>query len=261
VDDPSSTTVIIADDEPEVCRIAARLLARRYGKVVQVGSLTHLGVALTEAPAATLFLDLMWGETVALSLLPELLIQHPGIRTCMHSNYGAGSLVAASFRAGARGYLVKPATVAEFYSAVDCVASGDRYLSPELRTLPGLVDAIARGLEYRTPISRLRRSTPAYLSAVSWLAFDLRLTNTEAETALELSQRSSKKQVAGLRGCSEATVATHTADIYRKLRSTGVTNAASLARGVTESLARRPPRWVGASQAPWPGSPPSDTIA
>ena len=209
-----------------------------------VTDLNKLDRALGQHNPDVALLDLMWREISVLERLGELVRRHPLVRICMYTNYAAPRLVLDAFRAGAIGYLLKPAEVSEICEAATEVAAGRRYLSAELRDQPELVESISSGTVLVIPLTKPVRGTKEWDRAVAWLQYDLHSSYREAEIMLLSRQGLTKGEVAVVLEGSEHTVASHCDDIYGKFRRQGVRNATSLSALVCESLERRPRDWV-----------------
>jgi DNA-binding NarL/FixJ family response regulator len=235
-----ATRVVVADSDCGACTAVETVLREYCDSVVTVNEPSGLDSALSESPKCVLFLRMIWNGVFAPRLLSVIRRRFPAVRVCIHTEHSIGSCIAASFRAGADGYLVKPVARGELLTAMTRILEGERYVSPAASGLPGLLEAVERGWRYRSPLARLVPGAPDYHAAVEWLAFDLWLAPAEARIALALSEGKPKKQVARLLGCSEATVASRVGDMYMVLRSAGVTNVAALSQLVAQSLLRMP---------------------
>ena len=119
-----------------------------------------------------------------------------GIKVLVVTMYLEDLLVARCLEAGARGYIVKDAPVAQLALAVETVARGGRYLSP------GAVDKV---IDHRgQPIERKRTR------------YDL-LTSREREVLKMLADGLSIKEVAGRLDRSVKTAEVHTYNLMQKL--------------------------------------------
>jgi DNA-binding NarL/FixJ family response regulator len=163
----------------------------------------------------------------------------------MHTNYSSSRLVGDAFKAGATGYLIKPATLSVLCEAIRAVASSEVFLCDQLAAVPGLPDAIKHGMIPPIPLEVFARNAIEWTTAVAWLHYELPLSFTEAACAFEAYQGRSKKQIASVLGCAESTIASHFEDVYGALRSRRVTNVASLSRLVGDCLRLRPRDWKG----------------
>jgi len=235
--------VLVADDDAVVASTTTRALAPHFDCVHPVVHLATLCEALLLHQPNVLLLDLMWDEVSVLTRLPDLIRQHPCVRACMHTNYWSSRLIGDVFTAGAAGYLIKPVTLTVLREAILGVSSGEIFLCDQLIAVPGLMGSIKRGAVPGIPLRVLQKGTTDWERMVTWLQYDLRLSFTESACALEARHGRSKKQIAGLLGCAESTIASHFEDIYKKLRGSGVTNVASLSAVVTESGGRCPQDW------------------
>ncbi|PWT93103.1 MAG: DNA-binding response regulator [Acidobacteria bacterium] len=104
-----------------------------------------------------------------------------------------------AIQAGARGYILKDASAAELFAAIDVVRKGERYIPP----------AVARQLAQR-------------------IAMD-ELTERESEILKLISAGKSNKEIADTLGVSEGTIKSHVNHILSKLGATDRTQAVSIA--------------------------------
>ena len=147
-------TVLLADDDQVLAKAVAKALGARCDIVGVVTELDSLDGALVQFRPRVLLLDLMWREMSVLSRLVALHTRHPSTSVCMHTNYDAPRLVVDAFRKGAVGYLIKPAVLLEICEAVSEIAAGRRYLAPELRGAPGIMESLDGDSALIVPLSK-----------------------------------------------------------------------------------------------------------
>jgi two-component system nitrate/nitrite response regulator NarL len=114
---------------------------------------------------------------------------------------GDSSLVNATMRAGARGYMLRLATGKELVQAVRIVDAGQRYLTPSLA-----YDLLVRVEEHRQ--SERSRSDPAAV-----------LTPRERDVLTVLVEGRSNKEIGNRLDLSEKTIKHHVGNILQKLRA------------------------------------------
>jgi two-component system, NarL family, nitrate/nitrite response regulator NarL len=114
---------------------------------------------------------------------------------------GDSSLVDATMRAGAGGYMLKQATGKELMQAVKLVHAGQRYLTPSLA-----YDLFAR-------VEALRQSESSRRDPVAVL------TPRERDVLTILAEGRSNKEIGNRLDLSEKTIKHHVANILQKLRA------------------------------------------
>jgi DNA-binding NarL/FixJ family response regulator len=135
--------------------------------------------------------------------IPHLAEASPTTRIIVFTAYDTDERVLAAIRAGAKGYLLKGATIAEIASAVRTVAAGGTALAPSVASK--LAEAV------RAP----RGAGP--------------LTTREREVLRLIAQGLPGKQIAGALSISERTVKFHTASLIRKLGADNRAQAVAVA--------------------------------
>ncbi len=156
-------------------------------------------------------LDLELPGMSGLEAIPHLLAASPGTKLLVFTAYDTDERVLTAIRAGAKGYLLKGASIAEIAAAVRTVAAGGTALAPSVAG--ALADAV------RAP----RGAGP--------------LSAREREVLQLVAQGLPSKQIAGQLSITERTVKFHTASVMRKLGADNRAQAVALAaqRGLLES--------------------------
>jgi DNA-binding NarL/FixJ family response regulator len=137
-------------------------------------------------------LDLELPEQGGLAALPALAQAHAGAKVLIFTAYGSDERVLGAFRAGARGYLLKGAPVAEIVRAIRAVHAGGCALSPD----------VARALVAEACCPGGGRPT---------------LTPREREVLRGVADGLSNKQVARALGITERTVKFHVSSLLTRL--------------------------------------------
>jgi DNA-binding NarL/FixJ family response regulator len=150
-----------------------------------------------------LLLDLELPGMSGVEAIPHLIEASPTTRIIVFTAYDTDERVLAAIRAGAKGYLLKGATIAEIANAVRTVAVGGTALAPSVAAK--LAEAV------RAP----RGAGP--------------LTSREREVLHLIAQGLPGKQIAGALSISERTVKFHTASLIRKLGADNRAQAVALA--------------------------------
>jgi len=192
-----SVKVLIVDDHA-VVRAGLRMLVDAEEDMETVGEAGSVRDAIFEArsgkPDLILIDVLMPGES-GLEGVPKLIKEHPDVKILVLSMEDDPRYVREAFAAGARGYVLKEAADAELVAAIREVASGGRYVHPELgaRLVAAETEAIRRAEE--DPLSEREHEVLVLLARG--------FTNQEIAKQLYISVR---------------TAETHRAHVMQKLR-------------------------------------------
>jgi DNA-binding NarL/FixJ family response regulator len=191
--------VLIADDHALV-RSGIRMVLETFAGVQVVDEALDGRMALdliaTQHPDIAL-LDIAMPGLNGIEAATRIGSEHPGTRVIMLSMHGGEAYVTQSFRAGAKGYLLKDATPAELELALRTVARGETYLSPRVSGL--LVDKFLRGDDV----------TAGPLDA---------LTSRQREVLQLIAEGRSTKQIAAQLDVSIKTVESHRSTLMDRLR-------------------------------------------
>ena len=142
-----------------------------------------------------ILLDVVMPDQSGLEIIPTLLKENPEVRILVLSMQDDPQYVREAFSAGARGYVLKEAADNEVVAAVREVASGGRYVHPELGARLVAAESEERRRAEEDPLSE-RESEVLRLLALGH-------TNQEIAKQLFISVR---------------TAETHRAHIMQKLR-------------------------------------------
>lgn len=195
--------IVLADDHA-IVRMGFRLLVEGAGAhvVAEADSGEAAVAAWNEHRPDVLIMDVSMPGVGGLGALERLLAHHPQARVLMLSAHEDTQIPARALQAGATGYLSKRAHPDTLLRAIADVASGRRYLDPELA--PKL--ALARLGGGTNPVDVL--------------------TGKEFSVFLQLARGRSVAEVAETLKLSTSTVGTHLYHIKQKLNAS---NAAELA--------------------------------
>lgn len=194
--------VMVVDDHPMWRDAVERDLQAAGFDVVAVAADGHQ--ALARFPAArpqVVVLDLQIPGPNGVEVTQSVLRTDPGARVLILSASGEQDDVLEAVKAGATGYLVKSASVAELVDAVRRVARGDSVFTPGLA---GLVLG-----EFR------RLSEPAGDPSITG---NPELTERETEVLKMVAKGMSYKQIAERLVLSHRTVQNHVQNTLRKLQ-------------------------------------------
>jgi two-component system, NarL family, nitrate/nitrite response regulator NarL len=206
--DTHTIRVFLIDDHPVLRESLARALNAETGMVV-VGQAGTAGEALHDIPLAkpdVVVVDLNIPDRDGIELLMVLHAQHSSLKLLVLSGYDDEYRVAEALRAGAQGYLVKTAEIAE---VVDGIRRIDRGEAPLSQRIAG---AVVRAM--RKPIQEGLGGLDA-------------LTPREKQVLRLLATGRSTREAAAQLTISPKTVETHRVRIYQKL---GCKSAVELTR-------------------------------
>jgi two-component system, NarL family, response regulator NreC len=192
-----SVRVLIVDDHA-VVRSGLRLVLEAEEDVEPVGEAGTARDAIFQNRSLrpdVILLDVVMPDQSGLDIIPTLLHERPEAKVLVLSMQDDPQYVKQAFAAGASGYVLKEAADTEVVAAVREVASGGRYVHPELgaRLVAAETEAAKRAEE--DPLSDREREVLRLLA--------LGHTNQEIAKQLYISVR---------------TAETHRAHIMQKLR-------------------------------------------
>ncbi len=127
--------ILIADDHP-VYRQRLRELLGTEPDLCVVGEAGDGHVAVRAARALepdVVVMDVEMPEIGGIQATREVVSALPGVRVIALSMHQSPELVDAMLQAGASGYVLKDGVQRDFLAALRAIASGDTWLSPELR--------------------------------------------------------------------------------------------------------------------------------
>ncbi len=191
---------LIADDQAMVRESFAAILAAQPG--ITVAGQAADGAQAVEAAwrlrPDVVLLDVRMPVMNGLAAARELLSGgEPGPRVLMLTTFDLDEYVYEALRAGASGFLLKDATVAELVHAVRVVAAGDALLAPSVtrRLIAGFV---RRRRDPAPPAGALDKLTPRETEVLSLIARGL--SNAEISGALVISEDTAKTHIRHILG-------------------------------------------------------------
>jgi DNA-binding NarL/FixJ family response regulator len=133
--------LILVDDHPLVRDgLRARLeTVARFEVVAEAGSAAEAQAVIRAGNPDCVLMDISMRDVHGIELTRRLLQDQPGLKIIMLTMHDEPQYVVESFRAGARGYVLKDSPSAEIIAAVDVVIAGQRYFSA--RVADALVNA------------------------------------------------------------------------------------------------------------------------
>jgi DNA-binding NarL/FixJ family response regulator len=127
-------TILVADDQPIMAEALSTSL-RRWYRVV--GVVTELGLLETEVALRSpdiVLLDLAFGKTSALELLPRLVDRYPKTRFVILTAHAEPVMADTALRAGAMAYVVKHSAWSELRVAIEEALADRTYLTPVMQS-------------------------------------------------------------------------------------------------------------------------------
>jgi DNA-binding NarL/FixJ family response regulator len=197
--------IAVVDDHPIVRQGLVSALDDEQDFEV-VGSAADAGEALAlvrRYQPDVMLLDLELPDRSGVQAIPDLLAAGRTLKVLVFTAYDTDERVLRAIEAGAKGYLLKGATIVELALAIRAVAAGESALAP--RVAAKLVAAM------RSPREGGR------------------LTVRERQVLNLIAQGLASKQIALSLGISERTVKFHTTSLLRKLNADNRAQAVALA--------------------------------
>ncbi len=207
-------TVLIAEDHQIFAEGLKSVLESsrqfRIKVVAEEASGSRLPDVVNETKPQVILLDLNLSGDDGLLLLPRIKREHRGVKVIALTMYDDPKIVAAAFKAGANGYVLKGYAIQDLFKAIDSVMQGEEF--------------IGQGVESPTD----RAELPAVLTSHQYadrFVKRYQLTKREIEVLRLITQALSNKEIARELFISDQTVSVHRKNIMRKL---GVNNTAGL---------------------------------
>jgi len=195
--------VVIADDQALV-RTGFRMILTSGGidVVGEAADGAEAVAAVRELAPDVVLMDVRMPVMDGLEATRRVLARSPACRVLMLTTFDLDRYVYAALAAGASGFLLKDVTPEHLIAAVRLVDTGDALLAPSITRR--LVERFAAG-DHETRAPAVHRDLAV-------------LTPRELEVLALLGRGHSNAELAGLLTLSEATVKTHVARIFAKLR-------------------------------------------
>ena len=182
----------------------------RIKVVAEATSGQKLPDVVAEHKPDVLLLDLNLSGEDGLLLLPRIKRETRGVRVVVLTMYDDPKIIAAAFKAGANGYVLKGYAIQDLFKAIDSVMQGEEY--------------IGQGVEAPTDRTDMPLTLTTHAYADRFVK-RYQLTKREIEVLKLITQALSNKEIARELYISDQTVSVHRKNIMRKL---GVNNTAGL---------------------------------
>jgi DNA-binding NarL/FixJ family response regulator len=185
-------TVLLADDHTLVRAGLRALLAGlpEVGTVLEASDGREALEAIAAHRPAVVLMDIAMPGLNGLEAAALVSRDHPGTRTIVLSMHGTDAYVLQALRAGAAGYLLKDAAVAELPLALRAVLRGEIYISSAVSrvVVSGFLAGMAAADAGRSPVDALSARQREILQLVAEgrsikeIAFALKLSVKTVET-------------------------------------------------------------------------------
>lgn len=196
----SGIRVLVADDHGIVRKGLRFLLERQPGMEV-IGEAADGRQAVqccAELEPNVVIMDVAMPQLNGIDATAQIVKANPGTGVIILSMYADEAYLVRALSAGAKGYLLKDSAEADLVRAIQVVAQGRPFFSPQIAQ--SLLDDYVRTLRQRG----LQDS------------YEL-LTDREREVLQLLAEGKSNKEVAGILNLSTYTVETHRTNLMHKL--------------------------------------------
>jgi DNA-binding NarL/FixJ family response regulator len=207
--------IILADDH-QVLRESLALTLEREEQITVMGQAENGRAVIRlcrEVEPDLVLMDLQMPEISGVEACRQITREHPGIRVIMLSMYASKEHIYQSFQAGAKGYLLKDASIGEVVEAIHQVAAGRRFLSQAMTD--NMID------EYLLKRGQGQETNPLD-----------RLSGREYQILELVAEGRTNKQIASTLHLSPSTVSTYRSRMMKKL---GIDDLAGLIRFAVEN--------------------------
>lgn len=199
--------VLIVDDHPLVCQAAALLLNRQpdLGCCGMVQSAAATIPAVIKHRPDLVLLDLKLKDGDGIQLIALLLLQAPGLRVLVFSQFNDVTFVDDSLKAGACGYVTKQETARELLAAIRTVLAGKIHLNHKISA------AMLKNLEASKPpvVNGHAQLTDRETQVLQLVGAGMKTRNVAAKLSLSVktieTYREHLKRKLGLKNSTELT--------------------------------------------------------
>jgi DNA-binding NarL/FixJ family response regulator len=131
--DTRKLRVILADDHPEVLEQLRQMLSVCCEVVAAVSDGESVLAAVSELSPDVVVCDISMPGMNGFDVARELTRVSPAVKVVFSTIHSEPAYVAAAFRAGASGYVLKASAASELSAAVHAVAAGESFVSSRLK--------------------------------------------------------------------------------------------------------------------------------
>jgi len=218
--------ILLVDDHFEARRLMTRLLTSTFptAEMDEVDSIQSALRLIGDKPYDLAILDLSLPDGKGETLIGPLRGANPDCQIVIWSMHDRSTRLISVLAEGATGYLVKDQDEATLRNALERLPFGEPALSASVTRR--LIEHVqTQAWEARSPEADGRRAAERSDGADSD-----QLTTRERQVLKLLGQGFNRPDIAGILDISNSTVATHSANIYAKLRVRSRLEAVNLAR-------------------------------
>jgi DNA-binding NarL/FixJ family response regulator len=124
---------VVADDHPAMLAAVAEILVQNGIDVVaQAGDGQQALARIEELQPAVALVDIRMPRLSGIEVAVQAATTSPGTAVVFYTAYGDRALLSEALDAGARGFVLKEAPLADLVRAVERVAAGETYVDPVL---------------------------------------------------------------------------------------------------------------------------------
>lgn len=231
---PSTTIRVVLVDDQTLLREGFRRLIELESTDIAVVATAADGQEALDAiarlvaaatPPDVVLMDIRMPHVDGVAATAQIRTRWPAIRVLILTTFDDEELVVNGLRAGAKGYLLKDASVEQLVTAIRAVHRGESPLQPSVAAK--LVEHLARGI---TPTTNSEPET-LNVSAPSGIHAPFgELTERESEILRYLARGASNREISETLFITEGTVKNHVSNVLSKLGLRDRTQAALYAR-------------------------------
>ena len=128
-----ATRIVVADDHPAMLEAVAGVLELQgFDVVARVADGRAAVAAITAEHPDVALLDVRMPHLTGIEVARAIAAGAPDTRVVLYTGHGDRALLAESFSAGVRGFVLKEAPVHDLVRAIERVAGGSTYVDPVL---------------------------------------------------------------------------------------------------------------------------------
>lgn len=215
-------SVLVVDDDADVCKRLSRLLTEVAGDALVVshaGSIAEAKRHLNDAAFSLALVDVSLPDGSGIELIQSIGTDWPELATVVVSAFAEEKMIVSALQSGAIGYLLKERDDLELVLSLRSLMRGGAPIDP-------LIARHILGMLVTPPVQDLPREHTEVE------ATDVQLSQRELEILQMVSRGLSNRDISEVLGLSKLTVEAHNKHIYRKLSVKSRTQAVFEARAM-----------------------------
>lgn len=191
---PGTRSVVLCDDHPLVLEAETSvLLSAGFEVLAAVGTARDAVAAVQRLRPRLLVLDMVLPDGLGSSIVREIRAEPHPPQVLLLTSFSSDAHLAAAFRSGADGILLKSIEPKRFLSSIETILRGETVIDRDVsRRLAQLAEPSAA----ESPLSLLHSLSPRELEVLRWVAHGER--NSEIARLLGLSERTVKSHVSAI---------------------------------------------------------------